>query len=94
MVSSVALLMMLSFVLGLGLGCAQPIIMSLSTKIRRPAGRGKRWGCAPAPNGSHTLIPSLGCAVAAAGMQTVFWILAVILLGGAGLPAGTGINQS
>ena len=84
-VSSVALLMALSFVLGLGLGCAQPIIMSLLYENSPPGRQGEAVGLRTSLlNGSHTLIPlASGALSAAAGMAPVFWILAAILLGGA-----------
>lgn len=84
-VSSVPLLMTLSFVLGLGLGCAQPIIMSLLYEASPPGRQGEAVGLRTSLlNGSHTLIPlASGALSAAAGMAPVFWILAAFLLGGA-----------
>jgi MFS family permease len=85
LVSSVPLLMTLSFVLGLGLGCAQPIIMSLLYEASPPGRQGEAVGLRTSMlNGSHTVIPlASGALSAAAGMAPVFWILAVFLLGGA-----------
>jgi MFS family permease len=84
-VSSVPLLMTLSFVLGVGLGCAQPIIMSLLYEASPPGRQGEAVGLRTSLlNGSHTLIPlASGALSAAAGMTPVFWILAAFLLGGA-----------
>jgi predicted MFS family arabinose efflux permease len=84
-VASVPLLMALSFVLGLGLGCAQPIIMSLLYEASPPGRQGEAVGLRTSLlNGSHTLIPlASGAVSAAAGMAPVFWILAAFLLGGA-----------
>jgi MFS family permease len=85
-VSSVPLLMGLSFVLGLGLGCAQPIIMSLLYEASPPGRQGEAVGLRTSLlNGSHTLIPlASGALSAAAGsMAPAFWILAAFLLGGA-----------
>jgi predicted MFS family arabinose efflux permease len=84
-VSSVALLMTLSFVLGMGLGCAQPIVMSLLYETSPPGRQGEAVGLRTSlMNGSHTLIPlASGALSAAAGMTPVFWILAAFLLGGA-----------
>jgi predicted MFS family arabinose efflux permease len=84
-VSSVPLLMALSFVLGLGLGCAQPVIMSLLYEAS-PAGRqGEAVGVRTTMlNASHTAIPlASGAVSAAAGMLPAFWFLAFCLLGGA-----------
>jgi MFS family permease len=85
LVSSVPLLMALSFVLGIGLGCAQPIIMSLLYEASPPGRQGEAVGLRTSLlNGSHTLIPlASGALSAAAGMAPVFWILAAFLLGGA-----------
>jgi MFS family permease len=84
-VDSVPLLMALSFVLGLGLGCAQPIIMSLLYEASPPGRQGEAVGLRTSLlNGSHTLIPlASGALSAAAGMAPVFWILAAFLLAGA-----------
>jgi predicted MFS family arabinose efflux permease len=83
-VSSAPLLMALSFVLGLGLGCAQPIIMSLLYEASPPGRQGEAVGLRTSLlNGSHTLIPlASGALSAAAGMAPVFWVLAAFLLGG------------
>jgi MFS family permease len=84
-VSSVPLLMALSFILGLGLGCAQPVIMSLLYEAS-PAGRqGEAVGVRTTMlNASHTVIPlSSGALSAVAGMLPAFWILAFCLLCGA-----------
>jgi predicted MFS family arabinose efflux permease len=85
LVSSVPLLMALSFILGLGLGCAQPIIKSLLYEASPPGRQGEAVGLRTSLlNGSHTLIPlASGALSAAAGMAPVFWLLAALLLGGA-----------
>jgi MFS family permease len=85
LVSSVPVLMILSFVLGIGLGCAQPIIMSLLYEAAPPGRQGEAVGLRTSLlNGSHTVIPlASGALSAAAGMAPVFWILAAFLLGGA-----------
>ena len=82
---SVAQLMLLSFVLGLGLGSAQPVIMSLLYATSPPGRQGEAVGLRTSLlNGSHTLIPlASGAASAALGMAPVFWALAAALLGGA-----------
>jgi MFS family permease len=83
--SSVPLLMALSFILGLGLGCAQPIIMSLLYEASPPGRQGEAVGMRTSLlNGSHTLIPlASGALSAVAGMGPVFWLLAAFLFGGA-----------
>ncbi|HEV2432236.1 MAG TPA: MFS transporter [Burkholderiales bacterium] len=82
---SVSLLMLLSFVLGLGLGSAQPVIMSLLYAASPPGRQGEAVGLRTSLlNGSHTLIPlASGAASAAIGMAPVFWALSAFLLGGA-----------
>jgi MFS family permease len=78
-------LLLLSFVLGLGLGSAQPVIMSLLYAASPPGRQGEAVGLRTSLlNGSHTLIPLVsGAASTALGMSPVFWALAVLLLGGA-----------
>jgi MFS family permease len=77
--------MALSFILGLGLGCAQPIIMSLLYEASPPGRQGEAVGMRTSLlNGSHTLIPlASGALSAVAGMGPVFWLLAAFLFGGA-----------
>jgi MFS family permease len=78
-------LLVLSFVLGLGLGSAQPIIMSLLYEASPPGRQGEAVGLRTSLlNGSHTLIPlASGAASVAVGMAPVFWAIAACLLGGA-----------
>jgi predicted MFS family arabinose efflux permease len=82
---SVPPLIALSFVLGLGLGSAQPVIMSLLYAASPPGRQGEAVGVRTSLlNGSHTLIPlASGAASSAVGMAPVFWALAAFLLGGA-----------
>jgi predicted MFS family arabinose efflux permease len=82
---SVPPLLVLSFVLGLGLGSAQPVIMSLLYAASPPGRQGEAVGVRTSLlNGSHTLIPlASGAASSAVGMSPVFWVLAACLLGGA-----------
>ena len=85
-VASAPLLMALSFLLGLGLGCAQPVIMSRLYEASPPGRQGEAVGVRTLlMNGSHTLIPiaSGALAVAAGTMAPAFWILAGCLLWGA-----------
>jgi MFS family permease len=72
-------------VLGLGLGSAQPVIMSLLYAASPPGRQGEAVGLRTSLlNGSHTLIPlASGAASTALGMAPVFWALAASLLAGA-----------
>jgi MFS family permease len=84
-VQTVPLLMALSFLLGMGLGCAQPIIMSLLYEASPPGRQGEAVGLRTSLlNASHTLIPLASGALSVAfGMAPVFWLLSAFLLGGA-----------
>jgi MFS family permease len=84
-VSSAPLLIALSFLLGLGLGCSQPFIMSLLYEKSPPGRQGEAVGLRTSlVNGSQTLIPLVsGAFSAAVGMAPVYWVLAALLLGGA-----------
>ncbi len=83
--STVPPLLLLSFALGLGLGSAQPTIMSLLYEASPPGRQGETVGLRTSLlNGSHTLIPlSSGAASVAVGLQPVFWVLGAALLAGA-----------
>jgi predicted MFS family arabinose efflux permease len=83
-VSRVSLLMALSFLLGVGLGCAQPFIMSLLYEASPPGRQGEAVGFRTSlVNGSQTVIPLVsGALSAAAGMAPVYWALAALLLAG------------
>ncbi len=79
--SAVPVLLLLAFVVGMSLGCTQPMIMSLVHTVA-PAGRsGEALGVrSTVMNGSQTFLPILfGGLGAAAGMVPAFWTLAVIL---------------
>jgi predicted MFS family arabinose efflux permease len=82
---SVPPLLLLSFVLGLGLGSAQPVIMSLLYAASPPGRQGEAVGLRTSLlNGSHTIVPLASGAVSTAvGMAPVFWVLAAALLAGA-----------
>lgn len=84
-VTSVPLLMLLAFVLGIGLGGAQPMIMSLIYDKAPPGRAGEAVGVRTLLiNFSQTGIPLMFGAVGAAlGMQPVFWTVALVLIGGA-----------
>jgi MFS family permease len=77
--------MAISFVLGLGLGCAQPVIMSLLYEAAPEGRQGEAVGIRTTMiNASQTLIPlSSGALSLAVGMAPVFWLLATGLLGAA-----------
>lgn len=83
---SVPPLMALSFLLGIGLGCAQPFIMSLLYAASPPGRQGEVIGVRTTMlNGSHTFLPlAMGALGAALGMGPVFWAMAAFLLSGAG----------
>jgi len=85
-VTSVPLLMADSFALGLGLGCAQPVIMSLLYEASPPGRQGEAVGVRTTMiNASSTFIPlaSGALSVAAGSMAPAFWLLAACLLAGA-----------
>lgn len=84
---SVALLMALSFLLGIGLGCAQPFIMTLLYAASPPGRQGEVIGVRTTMlNGSHTFLPlAMGALGTALGMGPVFWSMAAFLVSGAGL---------
>jgi MFS family permease len=85
LVESAPLLMAISFVLGLGLGCAQPVIMSLLYEAAPEGRQGEAVGIRTTMiNASQTLIPlGSGALSLALGMTPVFWLLAGGLLGAA-----------
>jgi predicted MFS family arabinose efflux permease len=84
---SVALLMALSFLLGIGLGSAQPFIMTLLYAASPPGRQGEVIGVRTTMlNGSHTFLPlAMGALGTALGMGPVFWSMAAFLVSGAGL---------
>jgi MFS family permease len=84
-VESVPLLIALSFVLGLGLGASQPVIMALLYEASPPGRQGEAVGIRTTMlNISQTFIPLASGAVSAAlGMVPVFALISVLLLGGA-----------
>jgi MFS family permease len=84
-VQSVPLLMALSFVLGLGLGASQPVIMAVLYETSPPGRQGEAVGIRTTMmNGSQTFIPLASGAISSAlGMTPVFALIAALLLGGA-----------
>jgi predicted MFS family arabinose efflux permease len=83
LVQSAPLLMAISFMLGLGLGCAQPVIMSLLYEAAPEGRQGEAVGVRTTMiNASQTFIPlGSGALSLALGMAPVFWLLAAGLLG-------------
>jgi predicted MFS family arabinose efflux permease len=87
--TAVPVLLALAFVLGMGLGCALPMIMSL-IHLTAPAGRtGEAVGVrSTLINASQTILPLFfGALGSAVGMVPVFWTLAAFI-GGGGVFAG------
>jgi MFS family permease len=84
-VHSVPLLMALSFMLGLGLGASQPVIMALLYEASPPGRQGEAVGIRTTMmNGSQTFIPLASGAISAAlGMAPVFALIAALLFTGA-----------
>jgi predicted MFS family arabinose efflux permease len=84
-VEHIALLLLLSFVLGLGLGCGQPLSL-IMTYNRSPAGRtGEALGLRfTVVNLTHMIIPlAFGTIGAALGLITVFLANSALMVGGA-----------
>jgi predicted MFS family arabinose efflux permease len=83
--TSVPLLMALSFVLGIGLGCSQPMVMALLYNTSPPGRQGEAVGVrTTVMNASHTVLPlAFGALGAALGMGPVFWSMAGVLGAGA-----------
>ena len=84
--TAVPMLIALAFLLGLGLGACQPMVMSL-IHTASPAGRtGEAVGVrTTVMNASHAVLPLTFGALGAAfgGLMPIFWILALIMGGGA-----------
>ena len=84
--TSVPVLLALAFVLGLGLGSTQPMVMSLIHVAAPPGRSGEAVGVrTTVMNASHAFLPLTFGALGAAfgGMAPIFWILALIMAGGA-----------
>ncbi|MEI6737404.1 MAG: MFS transporter, partial [Pseudomonadota bacterium] len=83
----VALLMMLMFVLGLGLGAPQPMVLTILHESAPPGRSGEALGLRTTLiNTSQTVMPMLFGAVGAAfGLSPLFWVMALMLLGGGSL---------
>jgi MFS family permease len=86
---SLVLMFSLSFLLGLGLGMSQPIILSLLHRLAPPNRAGEATGLRMSlVNFTQTFLPgALGAVGGALGLGTLFWGMA-IMLGGAAWFAG------
>ena len=82
--TSVGTMMALMFLLGVGLGAPQPMILTLLHESAPPGRAGEALGLRTTLiNGSQTVMPLIFGAVGAAlGMGPVFWTIAVALFGG------------
>jgi predicted MFS family arabinose efflux permease len=80
----VAPLIALSFLLGLGLGCAQPMVMAALYAASPPGRQGEVVGVRTTMlNTSTTFMPlAFGAIGTALGIGTVFWAMAALLLAG------------
>ena len=85
LVSDVRLLVAIAFILGMGLGGAQPMIMSLLYTKSPPGRAAEAVGVRTLLiNSSQFSIPLMfGALGAAVGMAPVFWSMALALIGGA-----------
>lgn len=83
--TSVPLLIALSCALGIGLGCSQPMVMTLLYNTSPPGRQGEALGVrTTVMNASHTALPlAFGALGAALGMFPVFWAMAALLGAGA-----------
>jgi MFS family permease len=82
---AVGVLMTLAFVLGIGLGMSQPIVMSLLFSAAPPGRAGEAIGLrTTALNFVQTTIPlAFGALGTAVGIAPIFWAMAVVLAFGA-----------
>jgi len=80
--TSMPLLMALSFLLGIGLGCAQPMIMALLYTASPPGRQGEVIGVRSLMmNASHTALPlGFGALGSVLGIGPIFWLMSVGLL--------------
>ena len=87
LVTQVPFLMALSFMLGLGLGCAQPMIMAAIYAASPPGRQGEVVGIrTTVVNASQTFMPlAFGAAGTALGMGPIIWTMAALLLAGSWL---------
>jgi len=81
------LLGVVSFMVGLGMGCGQPLSMLLSFNAAPPGRSAEAIGMRMAVSyGSHVVIPPVfGALGAVTGLAPVFWTCAMLMAGGAAL---------
>jgi MFS family permease len=84
-----AVLMALSFVIGLGVGCGQPLSMALAYNAAPPGRAAEGIAMRLAVSyGAHVVIPTLfGALGAAIGLAPIFWLCATALTGGSAMNA-------
>lgn len=84
-VSSFVLLLAMSFLLGLGLGCGSPLSMVLAYNRSPPGRSGEAMGLRQTVNkATEVVVPVIfGSIGTALGMVPVFWLDAVMLAAGA-----------
>ncbi len=94
LVTSAPLMMSIAFLLGLGLGCSQPMVMSLLYEASPPGRQGEVVGVRTTVlNISSTGLPLVFGAVGSAlGMGPVFWGISACLLTG-GYAAGRKVRR-
>jgi MFS family permease len=92
LVTQVPLLIALSFLLGLGLGCAQPMIMAALYAASPPGRQGEVVGMRTTMiNASQTFMPlAFGAVGSALGMAPILWTMAGALLIGSWLASKQG----
>lgn len=79
-----AVLMLLSFIIGLGVGCGQPLSMSLAYNASPPGRAAEGIAMRLAVSyGAHVVIPTaFGALGAIIGLAPVFWLCSAALTGG------------
>ena len=84
-----AVLMLLSFVIGLGVGCGQPLSMTLAYNAAPPGRVAEGIAMRLAVSyGAHVFIPTaFGALGSLIGLAPVFWLCAAALTGGAAMNA-------
>ncbi len=87
----VALLMVLMFALGLGLGAPQPMVLTLLHESTPQGRAGEALGLRTTLiNTSQTVMPMIfGVVGAALGLSPIFWVMAALLMGGGVLTRST-----
>jgi MFS family permease len=89
-------LMLLSFVIGLGVGCGQPLSMTLAYNAAPPGRAAEGIAMRLAVSyGAHVFIPTaFGALGAAIGLAPIFWLCASSLMGGSVMNARQGTKTS